>query len=540
MGESASDLQRLVAEQTALRTVATLVAAGGNDAELIGAITAEIGRLFGAQHASALRWDTDTIRVVGDWNSDGGESLTGRAYTFGGDTITARVVRSGEAERIESEDDLKTAFARERWRELGFRASIGAPIRVDGRLWGVITASRTTSNEPFPEGAEQGLRDFATLVAHAIANSEARRELAALAEEQAALRRAATLVAGGRPQSEVVETTTREAAAVFAADPVCFVCWEGVQDEVVVRDGSSTAQGNLLEGTCYHPTPGGPTLTVLETGIAARGCESSPELGERSVIAAPVITHAELLGALIALRPEESPFDAGMELRLRSFANLLAQSIANEQAQAAMRASRARIVKAADDARRKLERNLHDGAQQRLVAVSLTLRVAMAKLPAAPDDALDVLRNATDELTHAIDELRELARGIHPTALTERGLGPALELLAERAPLPVTVANELPERLPASVEAAAYYVVLESMTNVAKYADASHVDVRVSRRNGLACVEVVDDGVGGADLASGSGLRGLADRVEALDGRFGVDSAPTAGTRVWAEIPVTA
>ncbi|MCP9488167.1 MAG: histidine kinase [Gaiellaceae bacterium MAG52_C11] len=203
-----------------------------------------------------------------------------------------------------------------------------------------------------------------------------------------------------------------------------------------------------------------------------------------------------------------------------------------------MQASRARIVRAADEARERLERNLHDGAQQRLVAVSISLRLATARLPDGADEARSLLTAAAEELTHAIDDLRVLARGIHPAILTERGLGPALEVLADRTRLPVTIANDLPTRLPGPVEAAAYYVVAESLTNISKYAQASAVEVRVTRSDGIARVEVVDDGIGGADPSRGSGLRGLADRVEALDGRLGLESPVSAGTRVWAEIPL--
>jgi signal transduction histidine kinase len=533
------ELQRLVDEQTALRTIATLVAAGATAVDLIRATTSEIARLFGAQRANALRWEGDTIGVIGEWDAAGTFTAERRVYAFGGDTIVARVVNSGMAARVESIDDLQTEFARERWHDLGIHASIGAPIIVDGRVWGAITASRTVPNEPFPIGAEERLGDFAALLAQAIANSAARREVAALAEEQAALRRAATLVAGARPVAEVLDATTRSAGEIFDAEAVYLVRWHGVQDEVVVQGGWVAEPGTELPTESrYHPEPGGPTLLVLETGIAQRGNETSRELGQRCVIAAPLIIQANLLGALVALRPNGSPFAPDAEFRLRSFGDLLAQSIANAQAEEELRASRARIVQAADAARRKLERNLHDGAQQRLVSVSLSLRVAVAKLPEGPDDALGILQTASEELTQAIDELRELARGIHPSTLTDRGLGPALEVLAKRAPLPVAVANEIDERLPAPVEAAAYYVVAESLTNVAKYAEASRIDVRLSRSNGFACVEVVDDGMGGADVSSGSGLRGLADRVEALNGRFGVESPPTAGTRVWAEIPL--
>jgi signal transduction histidine kinase len=534
------ELHRLIEEQMALRRVATLVAAGPSDVDLVAAVTSEIAQLFGAHRASALRWDGDTVRVVGDWSADGVPmTLMDRVFSFGGDTITARVVNSGMPARVESLDDLHTDFARERWADLGIHASIGAPIVVDGRIWGVITASRTTSDDPFPRGAEQSLGDFAALVAQAIANSEARQEVAALAEEQAALRRVATLVAGGRAQAEVLDAVTREVGQVFTAQAVYFVCWEGVQDEVVVVGGwADGAEPALAPRSLYHPAPGSPTLSVLETGFASRNNESSPELGDRFAIAAPVIVNANLEGALVALRPGGSAFPAGAEIRLRSFADLISQSIANAHAQEEMRASRARIVRAADEARQKLERNLHDGAQQRLVSASISLRLATGKLPDSPEDAQRILVGAAEELTHAIHELRELARGIHPAILTEHGLGMALESLADRAPVQVAVANELEDRLPADVEAAAYYVVAESLTNIAKYAEASAVEVRVARRDGCARVDVLDDGIGGADVSRGSGLRGLADRVEALDGRLGVESPPSEGTRVWAEIPL--
>jgi PAS domain S-box-containing protein len=203
-----------------------------------------------------------------------------------------------------------------------------------------------------------------------------------------------------------------------------------------------------------------------------------------------------------------------------------------------LRRSRARIVEAADLERRRLERNLHDGAQQRLVSLSLALRLAEAQLGRDPATAEQMLGEAQHELSEALADLRELARGIHPAILTDRGLGPALEALAARAPLDVELAAVPEERLPGPVEAAAYYVVAEGLTNVVKYAQASAVRVSIERLNGVARVEVADDGVGGADPASGTGLRGLADRIEALDGRLAVESPPGAGTRLRAEIPV--
>jgi len=199
--------------------------------------------------------------------------------------------------------------------------------------------------------------------------------------------------------------------------------------------------------------------------------------------------------------------------------------------------SRARIVAAGDDARRKLERNLHDGAQQRLVSLSLSLRLAQTRLRRDPDGAEQLLEASREELAQALEELRELARGIHPAVLTDRGLEAALEALAARAPLPVEIDGP-PADLPSRVEAAAYYVISEALANVTKYAQASLVKVTVVSTNGCALVEVADDGIGGADPARGSGLRGLADRVASLSGRLDVDSPPGEGTRVRAEIPL--
>jgi signal transduction histidine kinase len=230
---------------------------------------------------------------------------------------------------------------------------------------------------------------------------------------------------------------------------------------------------------------------------------------------------------------------------LRSVAAAAGLAMENERLQAQLRArveelraSRARIVEAGTHERRRLERNLHDGAQQRLVALSLTLRLAQGKLHKDPDGADQLLTGAQDELTLALGELRELARGIHPAVLSDRGLGAALEALAGRAPIAVELADVPDDRLPEPIEAAAYFMVAEALTNVVKYAHATQATVSVSRDNGRAVVEISDDGIGGADPGRGSGLRGLADRVSALDGSMQLDSPAGSGTRLRAEIPV--
>jgi signal transduction histidine kinase len=240
----------------------------------------------------------------------------------------------------------------------------------------------------------------------------------------------------------------------------------------------------------------------------------------------------------VVISSHDEPFPPEAEFRVADFADLAAQAIANAHAREELAASRMRIVEASDAERRRLERNLHDGAQQRLVATSLAVRMAARRVTDDPK-AREMLDGAGDELVRALEELRELARGLHPAVLADHGLRAAIEAVADRAPVPVDVDVPFDERLPESVEAAAYFVVCEALTNVAKYAHASEARVRVERDDGHAMVEVVDDGVGGADERGGSGLRGLADRVEALGGRLVVTSPAGEGTAVRAQLPVS-
>lgn len=527
------ELERVAEEQAALRRIATLVAAGATEADLAAAVSSEVGGLFDAQGASVVRWDGDTIRVIGRWRAESVDARPpGTVLTYGGDTLAARVVQTAAPARIDSSADLKTEFARQRWAELGFEASIGAPIMIDGKVWGVVAAQRTEPGDVFLHGDERRLCDFAVLVAQSIVNAEARGETAALVAEQTSLRRIATLVAAGRSSTEVFEAVTAEAAALFGAETVTLVQWQGVLDEVVVL-------APVVPQPIFHPNPGSPTLRVLETGVACRGIESSPERGPVAVIAAPVIATRSLFGALTATRAAAEPFPADAEIRLRSFADLAGQSIANEHAQTELRASRLRIVYSADETRRRLERNLHDGAQQRLVSVSLALRLVEQMLVGEQSTAHSVLREASHELAEAMRELRELARGLHPALLSTHGLGPALESLSARSPFPVEITG-VPEdrRLPAAFEAAIYYVISESLVNAARHASASSATVALSCSADEVSVEIADDGVGGASLEAGTGLRGLVDRVEALGGELTVSSPHGAGTLIRAELPL--
>jgi PAS domain S-box-containing protein len=365
-------------------------------------------------------------------------------------------------------------------------------------------------------------------------------------EEQAALRRVAVAVASERRAEEVFDVVTEEVCRLLGAHTANLVRFEP-GDEMVIVGRWSEAGIHPYEVGTRIPFLGGPVSMVHETGRPVRADLDSlpPAFAERlrqqginSVVAAPITVSGRLWGAVsVSLAPPES-FLPGSEERIGEFTRLVSLALANAEARADLAAQRARIVTAGDEARRRLERNLHDGAQQRLVSLSLSLRLAQSKLGSDPHATDELLSSASIELALALEELRELARGIHPAVLTERGLGPALESLADRATVPVALEQLPPERLPGQVEAAAYYVVSEALANVSKYAEASAVSVRVAQQDGWAVVEVEDDGVGGADPSGGSGLRGLADRVEALEGRLEVKSVPGAGTKVRAAIPL--
>jgi signal transduction histidine kinase len=384
-----------------------------------------------------------------------------------------------------------------------------------------------------------------TRAARALAATEATQR--ALADEQAALRRVATLVASEAPPSRVFEHVTEEVGLLLALPAASVMYYDGARTATVVGAWSEDGKPLFPVGASLDLDGDTVVAKVLRSGTAQRvdGYEETSgtlaedlrSFGYRAAVAAPVTVGGRLWGVLAGVTTSDEALPDGLERRLCDFADLVAQALANADAYEKLAASRTRLVEVGDAERMRLERNLHDGAQQRLVAVSLELSIVAAKLESDPPAAREVLTEAQEELARGLAELRELARGIHPVVLTERGLGPALDALLTRAPIPVDI-TELPdERLPAHVEAAAYYVVAEAIANVGKYANASRATVSISRSNGSATVSVTDDGVGGADPAGGSGLRGLAARVEALNGRLDVDSAPGRGTSIRAEIP---
>jgi signal transduction histidine kinase len=377
--------------------------------------------------------------------------------------------------------------------------------------------------------------------------SDAEVSMRTLAEEQVALRRVATLVAAAAPPNRVFEQVTKEVALLLGVPGASLVRYDPDPRTATVVGGWSSdgvlrlpvASTIDLEGDTViaRVHRSGRPERAEYSGAGGTLAETLQSAGYRGAVAAPVLVGGRLWGALAAGTRSPESLAAGAERRLGDFAELVAQAIANTDAHEQLAASRARIVEAGDAERRRLERNLHDGAQQRLVSVAIDLRVIRALLAKDPDKAGELLSSTQEQLALGLDELRELARGIHPAVLTDRGLGPALESLAIRAPVPVEITDLPEERLAGPVEAAAYYVVAEAITNVAKYAQASHATVSVTRTNGRATVTVADDGIGGADPTRGTGLRGLRDRLEALNGRLEVESTPATGTRISAEIP---
>jgi signal transduction histidine kinase len=372
-------------------------------------------------------------------------------------------------------------------------------------------------------------------------------ELEQLVREHAALQRVATLVARQPEQAEVFAVVTCEAGLLLGARMTALLRVESSETAVIVagwsRDETPVPVGSrgVLDGT-------GLVGRIVRTERPVRledydevgGAVAAQmrEIGVRSAVAGPIVLGGRIWGALSATWPPGVPMPAGAEDRVAAFADLVAYAIDNAETREELAASRMRLVEAADEQRRSVVRDLHDGAQQRLVHAAITLQLAHAHGDAPPELAR-LLGEALEDTRAAIEELRNLAHGIHPAVLTHRGLAAAVDELADRAPVPVHV--DIPdERYPDFVESAAYFVVAEALTNVAKYARAAAACITATRTRDALVLVLEDDGVGGARLELGSGLAGLRDRVVAFDGTLTVDSPLGAGTRIRAEIPLPA
>ena len=542
--ESRAGLARLAEQQEALRRVATLVARGTPPEEVFAAVIDEVVQLFPVDYAGMARYDPNGVATAvaarGTTHFPVGSSLI-----LGGKNTATLVFETGRPVRIDGYADASGPMG-DSARERGVRSSVAAPIIVEGHLWGTIGAG-STAEQPLPPDTEARLADFTELVATAIANAESRAGLARLAAEQAALRRVATLVAQGVPPDELFAAVVEAIGRLLPVDLANLCRYEPDRTQTFVaawgRPGKRFPLGSRWP-------LGGKNLgtLVFETGRPARiesyADASGPvsviarEVELRSAVGTPIFVEGRLWGMIGVGSSQERPLAPDTEARLASFTELVVTAIANAESHAALAASRARIVAAADETRRRIERDLHDGAQQRLVHAVIVLQLALRALSNTDVKSKELVAEALRHAEQANAELRELAHGILPAALTRGGLPAGVDALVSRFSLPVSVDMAV-ERLPAGIEATAYFVISEALTNVVKHARASAAAVTAQVRRGHLQVEICDDGIGGARGGPSTGLGGLEDRVSALNGRLVLESPSGGGTRVCALLPVS-
>jgi signal transduction histidine kinase len=385
--------------------------------------------------------------------------------------------------------------------------------------------------------------------ARAVEAEHSRDELRVLADLQASLRRVATLVARGVDPSEVFSAVADELARCLGVHHATLFRFESDGTGLLLSAHHEPAWVKVRVGERFSLEGDSVAARVFRTGCPARmdshehdkapgpAAEYVRGLGMRSGVGVPIMVDGRVWGAAIVGSSQPDPLPPDTESRVGEFADLVTTAIANAETRAQLKASRARIVAAGDEARRGFERDLHDGAQQRLVSLGLKVRAAEASVPPDLGSVREQLAEIVEGLTGVSTDLQEISRGIHPAILSRGGLGPALKTLARRSSVPVELALDVDQRLPESVEVAAYYVVAESLTNAAKHAQASEVTVTVDTDGPNVRLSIRDDGIGGADTGRGSGLTGLTDRVEALGGHLQISSPTGSGTSLLATIP---
>jgi PAS domain S-box-containing protein len=492
---------RLADEQAALRRVATLVARECAAEEVFAAIAEEFGRLMGVDHARMWRFENGTAMTVasaGEFDSAMPVGLCEPLYEY---SLAGRVHRTGRSQRVDDYAAVGGPTAA-RALEIGVGCAVATPIVVEGRLWGAMVAA---SRQPgvLPADAEARMDEFTELMATAIANTESRAKADRLAEEQAALRRVATLVAEGASPTAVFEAVAAEVEGLLDADGVALSRYDP-RDELTV--------------VAHH----------------GAGIDDSARTAD---VAAPIMVDGRLWGVIEATWTGEESRPADTEERLAKFAELLDTAIANADSRDQLTASRVRLVTEGDEARRRVVRDLHDGAQQRLVHTIVTLKLAQRALRRNDPAAASLVGEALDQAEQGNAELRELAHGILPAVLTRGGLRAGIDAVVTRLDLPVHV--DVPaRRLPSDVEASAYFIVAEALTNVVKHASARRADVSARVEGTVLRVEVRDDGIGGAD-PQGHGLVGIGDRVTALGGRLTIESPAGGGTLLCATLPLS-
>jgi PAS domain S-box-containing protein len=543
--EARAEVERLAEEQAALRRVATLVARDAASTEVFEAVAAEVGKLLDTDVTVVGRYDSDGYATaIGSWSSSAEGVPVGTRSAIGGHNVLTLVAETGKPARVNEYDDA-SGEAAEIARRYGWRSSIAAPIVVEDRLWGTMLVA-TRRPEPFPAGDEERLAAFTDLISTALANAQARNALERVAAEQATLRRIATLVAQGLRPEEIFGAVIEEVGRLFGTeltivgrfrdDPPAFVAaalGNGMQG---IEVGCDWKLDDPLAAT--HVFASGRSVRATESlrGRSAALAETLARLGVVSTVANPVVVEGRLWGAVIVSSREELPGDT--EERLQRFTELIATAVANAESRSELAASRRRIVTASDETRRRIERDLHDGTQQRLVSLGLALRAAEATIPADRPDLQADLSQIAAGLTGAVEDLQELSRGIHPAILSRGGLVPALRTLARRSAIPVELDVSTDVHVPEPIEVAAYFVASEALANATKHAEASRIEISLAQIEEGLLLAIRDDGVGGADPARGSGLVGLTDRVEALGGSLEIESRPGDGTEITVRLPI--
>jgi PAS domain S-box-containing protein len=557
--ESRAALGRLADEQAALRRVATMVARAPASEQLFSTVAREVASVLDVPGVIVTRYDADgsalTLGQAFGPDLAGAERFLGVGARMPRDpgSLAAQVFDTHGPARI---DDFSTlpGTVGDLARAAGLGSGCAGPIVVNGGVWGKLCVFSQVG-AVLPAGTEDRLHDFIELVATAIANYEAHAELAAseararqLADEQAALRRVATLVARGVSPEEIFSAVTNEMGRLFDSSQAYVGRFEPDGATMVIVGVSDGIRG-VSTGSRWELEDYMASTRVCRTGRAARVERSDfehacgpmadllREIGAFSSVGAPIVVQGQRWGS-VTVTDTNKRLPVNAEKRLTKFAELLGTAIANADSRAELTASRARVIAAGDDARRRIERDLHDGAQQQLVTLAVALRRAEAKLPDGLDEQRAEVRRVAQGLATAIGDLRELSRGIHPSILTEGGLPPALKALGRRSPIRVKLDIGFEHRLPDEVEAAAYYTVAEALTNASKHSDADCVWISLCVEDDVLRLSIRDDGAGGADASRGTGLTGLNDRLEALGGRIEIESPPGGGTRIESEIPV--
>jgi signal transduction histidine kinase len=538
------DLLGIVSASQALSSETSIGALHDRVVEVLSAMT-------GASAVHLLLWDEDRQ----DWllPAPGGGNIpaSGTGQEGAAPMSVLRYVQRTSEPLVVGDATDDDRFARDAYfTDITCCSLLAVPILSRGALRAVLLLENRLIRAAFTTERLDAVELIAGQLAVSLDNAQLYAGYRRIADEQAALRRVATLVAQAAPPEQVFAAVAKEAGALLAADYAVLVRYDSPDTLEVV--GTWTTTGAPAPTPVGGRVPlGGRNVTtaVWQTARPTRidydgdvisgviGQAATRDWGVRSSVGVPVSAEGQIWGAIIVALTGAEFLPADTELRLAGFAELLSTAIANAEARAEVAASRARVVAAADQARRRIERDLHDGTQQRLVSLALRLRAAQAAVPPELGGQLD---EAVAEATGALEELTEIARGIHPAVLAERGLGPALRTLARRSPVPVDLQVGAGGRLPEEVEVSAYYVVAEALTNAAKHSGAAAVSVEVEVAADALRVTVRDDGAGGADLARGTGLAGLKDRVEALGGRILLDSRRGAGTSLQAEFPLTA